>query len=564
MRLRGLTALLFWICGGLLWGPSAGALTPPPPEAKVVFSNGGRILTMNADGSGREVIFGKERQPVNGYLGALEPAASPDGQSVVFALKRESGINELFDIWRVGIDGTGARRLLKSTSRTQYGDPAFMADGRVLVAFFRKLRSQTRTGLLTLDQSGKDRRNLLRLVRPNRPYLAPRMVMEPDVSNDGKRVLYLLNDGIGGSNFDEGFMNHLMVRNLASGRDRKVAVGAYEASWSPDGDLIAYSLQTENDDLVTCWWESGCEFEASLAVIRADGSSGWVVNGRGIDERNPDWSRDGRIVFHSARNLPGTGEASEIWSVRPNGRCLTPLTNGSPASLTPAWVGSDRTDTRPSRCGELPATTELEVRVPGELRSRPEILWMGERPDHRLLTDARRAGKVAQFLYYDCDLQQRLDCRPPLGQWSQDVCTYRGSIAGIFSELPVIRQQRGISVFLGKDTEIGRFTVLFAGRSTVFFFGASGRGSNFGRAEVARLRRMGATAPSGDLPTVRFPAGDVARMKKVWRIFTATRSVSVTANRTGLRPIVVRANLRFARGLKAYGAYDTVNCRVRT
>ncbi|MCB0870614.1 MAG: PD40 domain-containing protein [Solirubrobacterales bacterium] len=538
----------------------ARALSPAPPQGKVVYSNGGRILVMNADGTGREVIFGKKRNPKNDNLGAVEPATSPDGKTVVFAFKRQHGIHDLFDIWRVGIDGQGARRILKSTARAQYGDPVFMPDGRILAAFFREKRRATRTGLISLGTNGGNRATEYLITRRNRPFVAPELVMEPDAAADGDRVLFVLNSGFGGINFDEGFENSLMVLNLTSGKTRKVAEDAYDAAWSPNGRLIAYSLQTEDDDLETCWWESGCEFEATLAVVRADGSSGWVVNGRGIDERSPDWSRDGRIVFHSARNLPGTGEASEIWSVRPNGKCLTPLTNDSPASLTPAWVGSGRSNTTPAGCEKLPADSMVDLRIPDSLGSNPEVFWIGERADHRLLTNASPIRGGGQFLYYDCDLQRRSGCLPPVGLWSVDVCAYEGQIAGVFSEAPSIRRQRGVTVFLGNDTEIGRFAFLFAGRSTVFFFGGSGKGSKFGEREVARLRKIGEESVAGNLPLAAFPASDIHRMKRVSRVFKATGSVVKTARRTGLRPVMVRANLKFARGLAVYDGFDTVRC----
>ena len=67
---------------------------------------------MDADGSDREVLFGKDRLPDNRGFGAIEPAVSPDGQKIVFGFRREAGYEALIDIWIMNSDGSGARKLL--------------------------------------------------------------------------------------------------------------------------------------------------------------------------------------------------------------------------------------------------------------------------------------------------------------------------------------------------------------------------------------------------------------------------------------------------------------------
>ncbi len=559
MRERLAAGLAALLAAMILMPAASQALTPERPLAKLAYSNGGRILAMNVDGTGRKVIFGKERNPTNDYLGALEPVSSPDGETIAFGFKRQSRINDLFDIWTVGSDGSGARRILKSNARVQYGDPTFMPGGRLMVAFFRENGRRSATGLISIGIDGGDRKTEFRTTQRRRPYVAPKMVMEPDVDRRGKRVAYVLNDGFAGNSFDEGFNNPLMVLDLASGKSRKVAANAYEAVWSPRGDRIAFTRQTDDDDLMTCWWASGCEFTSALAIVKADGSGLRIVNGRRLDERSPDWSSDNRIIFHSARNLPGTGEASEIWSVTPDGRCLTPLTNGSPASLTPAWMETGPATSAPAECGEAPAPTR-SVRMPASLSGRGGLLWMGQQPGTRLLSDAGVGEAGAQFLYYDCVRQNRADCRKPAGVWNVDVCTYRGFFAPIYGESGQARWQRGTRVFVDRGSEMGPFNFLVAGRSVTFFFGGTGKGAQLGRTEVDQLRTVREETPSGDLPSARFPAGDIKQMKRVAGIFEANGSVRGTARRTGLSPGRVRDNLRFARTLKSHGDYSTVNC----
>lgn len=469
-------------------------------QAKVVFANGGRILSMSADGTGREVLFGKERSPRNDGLGAIEPDVSPDGETVVFGLRREVRGNGLIDIWRVGTDGRNARRILASTVAHRYGDPAFTGEGKIIYAWFRRAKRATSAGLSTVSPNGGKHRSLLRKRQRRRAYTATISYMEPAVSPDGRRILYLENPGYSNSIFSEGFENRLMVLDADSGRSRELTESAYSAAWSPDGKKVVFGAQAADNDLEICWWQTGCDFESTLTVINADGSGRRALTGARLDERSPDWSEDGRIIFQSARNLPETGEATEIYSIRPDGRCLTMLTNGSPASLTPAWSGGSRGDSHPRSCGANPSGSGVELRLPPAGRVGADSLWLGESFGTRLLSSVSADRRSSMFLYLDCDRQRAARCDRPVMIWNLDVCVYGDELKGAFRDGPPIRRQRGLPVYRSTGTEMGTFIYAFPGRSVLFMFGGEGRGRNLGKDEFDQLRGYGEEEPTGKLP----------------------------------------------------------------
>jgi TolB protein len=118
----------------------------------------------------------------------------------------------------------------------------------------------------------------------------------PSFSPDGKRLLYSQYGGNGTSagdtsveimNADGGSKHTLYHENGAS---------AYDASWSPTGDMIAFS--------VGHYFRSPGLPAAQVALIKPDGSGFRAIADDGSNNGFPSWSPDGkRIVFRRGKKL---------------------------------------------------------------------------------------------------------------------------------------------------------------------------------------------------------------------------------------------------------------------
>lgn len=518
---------------------------------------------MNADGSGREVIFGRDRNPVNDEFGAVEPAVSADGRKIVFGFRREAAYDSLTDIWVMDSDGSAARRLLRSNRNDQFGDPAFTAKGRIIVAQFRHHGRRGEARVFTMDLDGKQRRTMLRLPQRMRPWVGWRSFAEPSLSTDGRRLLYLLDPGYEGTFFRGGYRSALRVLELSTKKGRKLSDYSLGGVFSPDGRRIAYSEVDPAGADDYCWnLGEPCSAFSRVRVVRSNGKGVRDLTSGVADERSPDWSADGRIVLQSSRGADrGTAETTEIWSVLPDGRCLTRLTNGSPASLAPAWSDPGEAASHPVACGAAPPGPQGDVK-PGPSRvSGVERLWLGPEFGGLLLTGFSGWGDNS-FYYGDCGLIPASACAHAVVVDSADVCENRGFTVAYLG-FKGFQEQRGIPLMksLKPGRETPPFTFGISGRTVFFIVGGTGVGDRRRqhRREVDRLRTVGSPLVGGDLPVPLIPAGEIRVMRRVKRIFDRTGSIARTAAATGRSGIFVRNNLRFAHRYDSTN-YGTVNC----
>ena len=237
------------------------------PQGTILFSAAGAdgvfsLYAMNADGSGRKVLFSAGKDDVIGgrwspdgkqivaaierdgasqlYVmgadgsnarritqgrSAVQPAWSPDGQAIVF-VSAEAGQK---DLYYVRADGTALRRL--TTRKGEHEQPAWAPDG-TRIAYVSNEDSQFGTYqlyVLELDPAGTvTQKTLLRNERVNFQF--------PAWSRDGTRLAYA-SDATGV--FD---LYVLTVETARSVSLTKVADPAAQAVWSPDDTLLAYTV----------------------------------------------------------------------------------------------------------------------------------------------------------------------------------------------------------------------------------------------------------------------------------------------------------------------------------
>ena len=153
---------------------------------------------------------------------------------------------------------------------------------------------------------------------------------DPDVSPDGRRVVFTLNNG--GSRTvhvatitDEGIGEaQPLVKEVFTEQ-------AFTPRWSPDGRFVAYSI-----------WKKGGKRDIRLVDMRA-GTWMDLTDDRAVDG-NPSWSRDGKLLyFHSDRTGISNIYAYELATSRI--LQVTNVVNGafqpepSPDGKTLAYIG---------------------------------------------------------------------------------------------------------------------------------------------------------------------------------------------------------------------------------
>jgi Tol biopolymer transport system component len=92
-------------------------------------------------------------------------------------------------------------------------------------------------------------------------------------------------------------------------------------TWSPDGSQVAYIEYTDGEELWVMDADGG--HARSVTDIANDGMGGF----------SPDWSPDGTTIAFEVF----VGRSWDIYTVRPDGTGLRPLTNGPGDEIQPAW-----------------------------------------------------------------------------------------------------------------------------------------------------------------------------------------------------------------------------------
>jgi TolB protein len=223
-----------------------------------------------------------------GLFFELQPAWSPDGESIAFVSKRDGRLH----IYVMNADGSDTRRLTGGPDEDSR--PSWSPDGRRL-AFARDGE------LYTVSSGGGAVRRVTRGLGGD--------AADPAWSPDGKLIAYDYRR--------PGFsIREIWVVGVDGAGARAVTrLGQVSAlpSWSPTGDRIAFQSDARSHNV-------------EIYSIGLDGTGFRRVTRSAIDTIDPAWSASGTIAF---------SRDGAIWTVDRTGRAQRLTSAGNDAS--PAW-----------------------------------------------------------------------------------------------------------------------------------------------------------------------------------------------------------------------------------
>jgi hypothetical protein len=469
--MRARASVTAGVLAACLGGPAVAPAAAAGERARLAYVSGGTIYSIDADGADR-------RRIIRGLL----PSYSPSGDAIAFTRYQGGQIA----VWLARPDGSDARRVATNS----YG-AAWSPDGQHLAVTRFDVRARSPgTGIDVVRRDGGDRR----VVVP-RPSSRRSLVALPVWAPSGERLLYTRMRG------GEGTTRPPHVRSVAvnGDDDRPFLSRASGGAFSPDGTRLAFtdhSRFTQRDGL-----------SSDLGVASADGTSRQVLARSAAVDDEPAWSPDGsRIAFVSDRNLPSGGHThrgGEIYTIAPDGSCLTWLTNGTPASASPAWEpGSGAA--APAACGDAERQPSLGFQPPARAAG---SWWLGPQLGRALLSDTHGRGPSTEYMYGDCSSFDPRECPPSLWLSQFDTCRSGRAARDVLFRMRGLRRARGGAIVgfarAWKSWEV------FTGRASLSLSidpdDRSRRRATIKQA-LAALRPFGRAVPA-TLPAPVLPAG---------------------------------------------------------
>lgn len=231
---------------------------------------------------------------------ARSPSWAPNGQWVVFESDRAS----FRDLFRIGVDGTGLRRLTEN--REGNFDPAVSPDGRS-IAF-----ASSRDGdaeVYVMRSGGGGQRRLTAFHRDDwGPRWSPSGRTIAFLSNreGSDRIFLVAPDGTG-------------LRKLNPDSTRSLGQEA-DIAWSPDGSRIAHTLHVGPG-------------VSRIRIVEVRTGASRDIGGVTAASQ-PAWSPEGRLLAFTA----SAGADAELWIARADGTAATRITHAKGADWLPIWA----------------------------------------------------------------------------------------------------------------------------------------------------------------------------------------------------------------------------------
>lgn len=276
-------------------------------------SGPGDIYSINPDGSGKIDL-------TEGLTTTDErPAASADGQHVVFQSFRDEGWN----IIAMNSDGSSPVNLTKTEQPVVNFEPGWSPDG-AKVTFMRQNLTPGEQDIWVMNANGTGQVNL------TQSPLASETA--PEFSPDGSKIVYM-RAGEGDNNnvwvMNANGTNPTQLTFTVSGSQKSVG------TWSPDGSRIAFTQDSSSSPTTN-----------GLYVMKANGEEQTqILNGSAaIASGNISWSPDGTKLVYERSGSGG------LFLVSPSGGASTTLESRLNTKF-PSWVpvatGSDSGSSTP-------------------------------------------------------------------------------------------------------------------------------------------------------------------------------------------------------------------------
>jgi WD40-like Beta Propeller Repeat len=302
-----------------------------------------------------------------------------------------------------------------------------------------------------------------------------------------------------------------------------------------------------------------CRYNGELYVMDGSGANPRRLTHNRGDDGAPDWSPDGaRIAFTSNRNFPD-GAGLELYSIRPDGGCLTWLTNGTPESTAPDWRPGAGQSSDPGSCGDAarPALIETDLRDVARLEG-PRPLWLGRSFRGLLVTGTVKMRPGIEFQYGDCARYDPRECPAPLYVSQASVCAPLSHLPFLTSNRERYSIRRGAFIVDfgpqgGIDAYTGGLEVHLSSEDKPQQLLALRHLRPFGN-DSGESRRL---APPG------LPRRFARQVRRTVLAHRRLNSVPDVARLLGVDRKTVRRRLATAKVLSRFGPFRTLRCPTR-